>query len=66
MASNYASTVNAFYLAYYGRPADPAGLAFWSMQLERANGDFSQLIDAFAKSEEATVRFHGDSTSERT
>lgn len=30
MASTYASTVNAFYLAYYGRPADPAGLAYWT------------------------------------
>lgn len=51
MLNTYASSINSFYLAYYGRPADAAGLEFWSNQLARSNGDFSVLIDAFAHSE---------------
>ena len=65
MLNTYASTVNSFYLAYYGRPADAAGLAFWSAQLARTNGDFSLLVDAFATSEEATVRFSSQDTAGR-
>ena len=65
MLTAYASTVNSFYLAYYGRPADSAGLEFWSAQLARTNGDFSLLIDAFANSEEATVRFSSQDTAGR-
>ena len=65
MLNTHASTVNSFYLAYYGRPADVAGLAFWSVQLAHTNGDFSLLIDAFATSEEAKVRFSSQDTNER-
>ena len=56
MTSN-ASAVHAFYFAYYGRPADPAGLAFWAQQLVDADGDFSQVVQAFADAPEAVVRF---------
>ena len=61
MATNYDGAVNSFYLAYYGRPADPAGLAYWSQALAQNNGDFSAIIDAFSTSAEATTRF-GDAT----
>ncbi|PQO95175.1 hypothetical protein C5614_17950 [Massilia phosphatilytica] len=61
MATNYDAAVNSFYLAYYGRPADPAGLAYWSQALAQNNGDFSTIIDAFSTSAEATARF-GDAT----
>ena len=57
MASQYEAAVASFYLAYYGRPADPAGLAFWAGNLERAGGDFSLIIQAFSTSAEATARF---------
>jgi len=56
MATNYDAAVNSFYLAYYGRPADPAGLAYWSQALAQNNGDFSAIIDAFSTSAEATSR----------
>lgn len=65
MNSNYESAVHSFYFAYYGRPADPAGLAFWSAQLERVDGDLGAIAGAFATSEEATVRFGGQGTAER-
>ena len=65
MLNTHASTVNSFYLAFYGRPADVSGLEFWSAQLARTNGDFSLLIDAFATSEEARVRFSSQDTAAR-
>jgi len=63
--STYDSTVNSFYLAFYGRPADPAGLAFWSQHLAASNGELGVITEAFATSEEAQVRFGADSVNER-
>lgn len=63
--NNYDSVISSFYLAYYGRPADPAGLAFWSAHLERVNGDLTAITRDFAQSEEAVVRFETKTTSER-
>lgn len=60
----YSSTVNSFYLAFYGRPADPAGLAFWAEQLANNDGDLSAITQAFATSEEAQVRFGTDTVAE--
>lgn len=62
---NNETLVNAFYLAYYGRPADPSGLAFWSQQLARANGDVAAIAPAFTTSEEATVRFGASDVTTR-
>lgn len=59
------STVNSFYLAFYGRPADPAGLKFWSAQLAANNGDMGAIVDLFAASEEAQVRFGTDTVADR-
>ncbi len=59
------STVNSFYLAFYGRPADPAGLKFWSTQLAANNGDMGAIVDFFAASEEAQVRFGTDTVADR-
>lgn len=63
--STYDSTVNSFYLAFYGRPAEPAGLKFWSQQLADNNGDLGAITQAFAISEEAQVRFGADSVNDR-
>ncbi len=63
--STYDSTVNSFYLAFYGRPADPAGLKFWSQQLADNNGELGAITQAFATSEEAQVRFGTDSVNDR-
>ena len=59
------SIVNSFYLAFYGRPADVSGLAFWSQQLANNHGDLAAITQAFATSEEAQVRFGDDSIVER-
>ena len=61
----YQSIVNSFYFAFYGRPADPAGLKFWVEQLANSDGDHRAIIDAFATSREAQVRFGDDTPAER-
>lgn len=65
ISSTYDSAVNAFYLAFYGRPADPAGLKFWSAQLASSNSDLGAITQAFANSQEAQDRFGNDSVGER-
>jgi hypothetical protein len=63
--TSFDSTVNSFYLAFYGRPADPAGLAFWSQQLASVNGDLHAISAAFSTSEEAATRFASESAGAR-
>jgi len=63
--STYDSTINSYYLAFYGRPADPSGLKFWSQALVANNGDTSAIIQAFATSDEAQVRFGSDTLAAR-
>lgn len=45
-------SVQSLYIAYYGRPADPAGLNYWT---DRANAEgLDAVVNAFGNSEEAT------------
>ncbi|TVR58355.1 MAG: DUF4214 domain-containing protein [Candidatus Competibacteraceae bacterium] len=50
-------TAQRAYIAYYGRPADPGGLDFWSERLEGAGGDLGSIIAAFGHSAEYDDRF---------
>jgi len=45
------------YLAYYGRPGDPEGLAYWSNRLANEGGDINSIITAFGESDEYQQRF---------
>lgn len=63
--STFDSTVNSFYLAFYGRPADPDGLKFWSAHLANNGGNLASITAVFANSEEAQVRFGTDTLGER-
>lgn len=65
MATTHTSTVTALYLAFYGRPADPAGLAYWAEQLAKAGGNADAIKAFFADSDEAKVRFGSDTAAER-
>jgi len=65
MLTQHESTVNSFYLAFFGRPADPAGMTFWAQHLDINGGNLAFITDAFANSEEARVRFGTDSAAER-
>jgi hypothetical protein len=55
--SSFEQTVLSAYVAFYGRPADPGGLAFWSGRLESEGGNLNSIIDAFATSAEYESRF---------
>ena len=45
------------YLAYYGRPADVGGLAYWAAHLAGERGQIAAIIDAFGHSPEFQQRF---------
>ncbi|WP_338431986.1 DUF4214 domain-containing protein [Synechococcus elongatus] len=52
------SSAQQLYIAFYGRPADPAGEVFWDSQVSSGvNTDYSLIIDAFGNSPEAFFRF---------
>lgn len=50
--------VQTMYVAYYGRPGDPAGVTFWADVLDGNNGDWTpEIVDAFGTSVEFIERF---------
>lgn len=60
---NHIDTVQKYYMAYYGRPGDPAGVRYWAQRLDAAGGDESAMIDAFGTSAEATA-YYGTITAD--
>jgi hypothetical protein len=60
-AATYFDAVQKIYIAFYQRPADPAGLQYWS-QLADKNGGLTAVINQFATSAEA-VALYGPITS---
>lgn len=50
----FLNQVQEIFIAYYQRPADPAGLGWWSQQLAAAGGNLNDIIDAFANSRESS------------
>jgi hypothetical protein len=62
-ASDYYDTVQKFYIAFYQRPADPAGLIYWAEWFNENSGNFLPVLEAFANSAEAQSLF-GDITSD--
>lgn len=57
------TAVQKIYIAYYQRPADPAGLLYWSQRIEDEGGNLSSVIDAFANSQEART-LYGEITND--
>ena len=53
----YTDTVQKVYIAYYGRAADPVGLAYWEDQLTANNGDLAAIMGSFGASAEATTLY---------
>lgn len=62
---DYTSQIQKFYIAYYGRPADPEGLAYWVAQLEQNGGNLTAILDAFGTSAEYEIRFGALSPQEQ-
>ncbi|NVH73576.1 DUF4214 domain-containing protein [Paraburkholderia sp. JPY432] len=58
-AAQYYEEVQQAYLAYYGRPADPAGQEYWAMRLDNAGGNLSSIINEFGTSTESTALYGG-------
>ena len=52
-AAQYFEQVQKIFIAFYQRPADPAGLKYWAERVDAAGGDINQVINAFASSPEA-------------
>jgi hypothetical protein len=59
MATTYNDAIQKLYVAYFNRPADPAGLTFWSNAVTAANGDTTAVAAAFSTSAEYTATFNG-------
>lgn len=51
--------VQKAYVAYYGRPADPAGLTYWAVKMDGQGGSLQAIIDAFGNSDEFNRRHGG-------
>ncbi|MEX5746064.1 DUF4214 domain-containing protein [Massilia sp. X63] len=70
----YATAIHHIYIAYFGRPAEPPGLAFWNRQFEvaraatdtaelwrqyRANGGVRYVLHSFSVSTESQELYPG-------
>lgn len=64
MATTYHTDIQKLYVAYFGRPADPAGLAFWQAQVEAANGSTAAVSAQFAASAEYKTSYAGMTSSQ--
>ena len=53
----YDQQVQEMYIAYYGRPADPGGLAYWSTRIAAAGGSLDGIIQEFGNSAEADTLY---------
>jgi len=63
MSAAFYPQVQKIYVAYYGRPADPAGLQYWAGQLAANGGNLTSIINAFGNSSESTALYAGASDS---
>ena len=51
--------VQKAFVAYYGRPADPAGQAYWAGRMDAEGGSLNAIIGAFGYSDEFSRRYGG-------
>ena len=59
-----ATQVQVLYIAYFGRPADPDGLAFWTNGVAGSNEELDLLADSFAETPEYRAAIQGLSTKQ--
>ena len=57
MATIYTKAIQEMYVAYFNRPADPAGLAYWEGVVAAANGSTAAVGAAFAASAEYKAEY---------
>lgn len=61
-AAAYFETVQKIYIAFYQRPADPAGLKYWAEQIDLAGGNPNAVITAFGTQPES-IALYGEVTA---
>ncbi len=61
--SQYTEAIQKLYLAYFRRPADVAGLAFWETTLAQNGGDTSAINQLFSTSTEYRQSYAGMSNA---
>ncbi len=64
MATTYHTELQKLYVAYFTRPADPGGLAYWETAAEAAGGDLTAISAAFAASAEYKAAYDGKTNEE--
>ncbi|MCS3472585.1 hypothetical protein M2401_006350 [Pseudomonas sp. JUb42] len=64
-ASTYLAQVQQLYIAYFGRPADPIGQAYWAGVIDAANGSIAAVQAGFAASTESQALYGNKSTIDK-
>ncbi|KFE57148.1 DUF4214 domain-containing protein [Pseudomonas syringae] len=64
-ASTYFAQVQQLYIAYFGRPADTIGQAYWAAQIDAANGSIAAVQAGFSASAESQALFGNKSTIDK-
>jgi hypothetical protein len=59
MATTYYNDIQKLYVAYFNRPADPAGLAYWEGVVEAQKGSTAAVSASFAASAEYKAAYAG-------
>lgn len=62
--TNLENIVQQLYIAYYNRPAEPAGLSYWATTLESLGGNLSGIIKAFVNTPESQAIYGANATAE--
>ncbi len=57
MEAYWVNDVQKLYVAYYGRPADPAGLNYWVDRAIESDGDWASIAESFATSPESQALY---------
>lgn len=63
-AADYNDAIQKLYIAYYNRPADVGGLAYWSAVADAVDGDLDSIMNAFGTSAESSALYDGVGTEE--
>jgi hypothetical protein len=64
MATTYYNDIQKLYVAYFNRPGDPSGLAFWETAVEGAKGSTAVVAAEFAKQAEYTANYSGKTNAQ--
>lgn len=64
-ASTYLAQVQQLYIAYFGRPADPIGQAYWAGIIDAAGGNIAAVQAGFSASAESQALYGNKSTIDK-